>query len=81
MTIVHGRVVNGHIEVDGFVLRDGLEVEVSIPAADGEYDLTEEQEAETANTTSPRSRKPRSKRRSRRSSAANMSMATTSFAN
>jgi hypothetical protein len=46
MTIVHGRVVNGHIEVDGFVLRDGLEVEVSIPAADGEYDLTEEQEAE-----------------------------------
>jgi predicted transcriptional regulator len=46
MTIVHGRVVNGLIEVDGFALRDGLEVEVSIPAADGEYDLTEEQEAE-----------------------------------
>jgi hypothetical protein len=46
MTIVHGRVVNGRIEVDGGVaLRDGTDVEISIPAGD-EYDLTEEQEAE-----------------------------------
>jgi hypothetical protein len=46
MTIVHGRVVNGRIEVDDDVaLRDGADVEISIPAGD-EYDLSEEQEAE-----------------------------------
>ena len=45
MTIVHGRVVNGRIEVEGVILREGTDVEISLPA-DEEYDLTEEQEAE-----------------------------------
>ena len=46
MTVVHGRVVNGRIEVDdGVALRDGMDVQISIPASE-EYDLTEEQEAE-----------------------------------
>ncbi len=40
---MHGKVVNGRIEVHG--LREGTDVEVSLPA-DDKYDLTEEQEAE-----------------------------------
>ena len=44
MTMVTGKVVNGHIEVEDFELPDGAEVQVYVRT--GAYDLTAEEEAE-----------------------------------